>query len=198
MNFHGCIRVDIIRMVKIRLFCGTVPSPFFYFIPRALVCTEGSGGCCCHFPLQKGSWKLACCISRATPGPVISVYLYIRSHWTSANALQYVLSLPPPIIVTERANHARDHLKTEAQLDKYDGWVLKLFLLLCHAVNPGSKPETVSICNRELKHFISLLTRVLMSSTSLQFPDMTFFPWKLRLFTYLFTTGRDSITIPLQ
>lgn len=23
--------------------------------------------------------------------------------------------------VTERANHARDHLKTEAKLDKYDG-----------------------------------------------------------------------------
>lgn len=28
---------------------------------------------------------------------------------------------PPHLIVTERANHARDHLKTEVQLDKYDG-----------------------------------------------------------------------------
>lgn len=30
-------------------------------------------------------------------------------------------------IVTEHANHAKDHLKTEANLDEYDGWVFKLY-----------------------------------------------------------------------
>uniref|UniRef100_A0A8C3B0M4 Ceramide kinase n=1 Tax=Cyclopterus lumpus TaxID=8103 RepID=A0A8C3B0M4_CYCLU len=32
-------------------------------------------------------------------------------------------SISADVIVTERANHARDHLKTEANLDKYDGVV---------------------------------------------------------------------------
>ncbi|TNN70455.1 Ceramide kinase [Liparis tanakae] len=32
-------------------------------------------------------------------------------------------SISADVIVTERANHARDHLKTEADLDKYDGVV---------------------------------------------------------------------------
>lgn len=43
-------------------------------------------------------------------------------------------------IVTEQANHARDHLKTEANLDKYDGWVLRLDSCCFQAFNPYSSP----------------------------------------------------------
>lgn len=41
-------------------------------------------------------------------------------------------------IVTEYANHARDHLKTEANLDKYDGWVLRGATCCFQAFNTSS------------------------------------------------------------
>ncbi|MGH0136597.1 UNVERIFIED_CONTAM: hypothetical protein FKN15_058515 [Acipenser sinensis] len=48
-------------------------------------------------------------------------------------------SISTDVIVTEHANHARDHLKTQADLRKYDGTVLGQ---LC--ANPWELPSSVN------------------------------------------------------
>lgn len=51
---------------------------------------------------------------------ISSVYLNYKKHLKDK---RLTLSWSFVVIVTEHANHARDHLKTEAELKKYDGWV---------------------------------------------------------------------------
>lgn len=49
------------------------------------------------------------------------------------------------VIVTEYANHARDHLKMEAELKKFDGWVL--------FVHNRSSPISCRVCQKQSSDF---------------------------------------------
>jgi len=110
-----------------RLFCA-------FCSLRALICTMGSSDrfrraerfLVLHFKMLviAGPQRAYCFVGIL---PLIEVALTLAIWFVS--------------IVTERANHARDHLKTEANLDKYDGWVLGPGSCCCfQAFNTGSSP----------------------------------------------------------
>lgn len=83
-------------------------------------CVKGSHWCCCRFVFQSSHAKFSYCC----------VFSLIRLHpHAQQGDFFFPFSFCPPT-VTERANHARDHLITEAQLDIHDGWVPELFC--CH------------------------------------------------------------------
>lgn len=94
---------------KLLSVCGGVRLLHYY--------VKSSHWCCCRFDFQSSHTKSSYC------------YVFLLSDSVHMPSKVIFFSFLPPT-VTERANHARDHLITEAQLDKYDGWVPQLFY--CH------------------------------------------------------------------
>lgn len=107
--------------------------------------------CCWSFLCAAA--ELGCCITLQSASVDVAVaFVFQSSHTRSSYCCvfpliglsthvqqgHFFLFVCPPT-VTERANHARDHLTTDAQLDKYDGWVPKLPLSVLFPVSGTSQ-----------------------------------------------------------
>lgn len=128
---------------------------FWYYMPGKQIYVDFFRGVSLFLPRAPSSFSVLMCCSWMRLFCASEHLFFVCFFWKFISANGTVISLPAttlfvsPVeavsmrsllfklhwcwlfwlvsIVTERANHARDHLIAEADLDKYDGWVLDTF-----------------------------------------------------------------------